>query len=216
MRLLTSQKNELFNLIVSCGFAPHQFKLSEGTPQGVKRVVIQYNSIVDFKFRINDSERHEFFLSYSPGLSLFKETRSADSWFQVTNYFKDWLDNITRELTQEDLWLTMSQMVASVNLNSGTDNDKFTVQQYLLVTERMKQFQQGISALSLPADQIETINKKLDHILEQGKTLGKFDWQAQFVGGLFTLIVALTISPDVGKQIFDLMRQFFSQMLLLP
>lgn len=216
MRLLTSQKNELFNLINSGGFSPSQFNLSEKSAQGVERINIQFRTVVEFRFRISDSDRHEFYLSYSPGQSKFTESRFAESWIQVTKYFEDWLDNINRELTQEDLWLSMEHMVASVGLHGDTNNEKFTVQQYLLITERMKSLQQGISALSLPEDQIKTINKKLDHLLEQAKTFGKFDWQAQFIGGLITLIVALTISPEVGKQIFELVRQFFNQILLLP
>ena len=220
MKLLPSQKNQLFNLIVQQGFSPSQFSYKEIEDNRDNRktmVKIEYKGMPDFHFLLADDFSHgDFLVAFSPSNDKYIESIVRDNWGFVFSDFSRWLLCLLAEIEQEDLWESMDRLTLEIQIDNGFDNEKFTVQQYQILSDRIKLLQTGVSGLALESEQIDAINGKLDRLLEQGKTMSKSDWQASFIGNLWTLIVAMSISPEMGHQIWLLVKQFFNGILLLP
>jgi len=218
MKLLLSQKNELFKIIQINNFSPNQFSYEEIkndiNDKEYSAVSIAYKLLPEFNFKMT-SPSSSYMIDYSPGVSTIFIKTNYQSWDNTCEIFNKWLLNLKREISEEDLWGNLVETLKGIGDNIINNDVKFTHSQFQVVTYNMKQLQTKISTLSLPIDDINAINQKLDSILEQGKTLSKFDWQAQLVGALITILIALSITPEMGKEIWFWVKEIFSGIVLI-
>jgi hypothetical protein len=220
MRLLTSQKNELFNIIKGHSFSPNQFsfnlvKDNRDPKRDIVRLVYEPNPEFYFLIADLDDRYGGYLINYSPGESQFLKVTQGDRWDYIENDVNVWLYSLAREIGQEDLWANLTGIVRSIGMKADYDDSKFTSSQFVELSKRMKQLQVGIATLELPQAQIKLINKKLDDILSQGKTLSKFDWQSLFLGAIMSLMIALSVTSEVQHQFWQMVKQVFNGVLLL-
>lgn len=217
MKLLLSQKNELYRYIEQHNFDTNQFQYKELRDTKTKKpfVKIEYKPDENFYFLIADSDYDPYLINYSPGASEYLVVTSIDRWHYIDSDFNTWLYALAREVSQIDLWDQIMENAKQVISNISNDNNKFNDDEYKLLALNMRQLQTRVTTLALPIGQIEIINAKLDSILEQARISNKFDWQSLFIGTIITITISLTLSPDIGKELFLWIKQIFSNILLL-
>jgi hypothetical protein len=109
MKLLKSQKNEMFDIIQFFQLSPNQFEFREEL--FVKSDEL-YSTIICFRktkfyFRMcpvayDDS----FIVTYSPAANKYKfESRIAiDDWKEITYQFETWIKCLKGDIMEEDKW----------------------------------------------------------------------------------------------------------------
>jgi hypothetical protein len=219
MSLLLSQKNELFSMIEAEGLSPGQFsfELVPSQYDQFTQVAKLSYAHTDYFFLFDRKGRRNFHsVLYSPGLHDFEtEANPGTDWHLVKAYVKEWLQNLKRELGQEDKWESLALVLANNRASFAEEGDgKFSVQEYELLASRLDQAANRLPEADLNEEEIEVLRVKFEHMKKMGKTLDKSDWQGLFIGTLVSTLNQLGVSPETAQEIWELLKQIFNNLLL--
>ncbi len=153
---------------------------------------------------------------YSPGLHDFEtEANPGTDWYLVKAYFKEWLQNLKRELGLADKWETLAMVLSNNRANfADAPTGKFSVQEYELLVSRLDEVAQRLPEAELGEEEIEVIRLKLERMKEMGKNLDKSDWQALFIGTIVSTLSQLGLSSEAAQEVWELLKQIFNNLLL--
>jgi hypothetical protein len=218
MRLLKSQKNQLFDIIEEKGLSPAQFKFEEIVDDSgfilVKKTHLQYDES-EFYFIFDlDKRFNSRLVQYSPAETIIETETSCENWNEQLYYFRKWLTNIIREISIEDKWERLQSELQNVNLSYEDSTDKFTAQEYEVLKGQIEALKSRISELELSSEQIHHINTKLDHLTEYAKTLNKTDWKSLFIGTVVNTTMTLGLEQDTAVQIWEAIKEIFQTYFL--
>lgn len=219
MSLLLSQKNELFEMIEVEGLSPAQFTF-EQVPSRFRQFAevarLSY-AHTEYFFLFDRKGRRNFHnVIYSPGLHDYEaEANPGTDWYLVKAYFKEWIQNLKRELGLEDKWQSLALVLASnrASFADGAD-EKFSIQEYDVLSTRLDHAAKRLPEAGLEEEEIEVIRLKFEHMKKMGKSLNKSDWQGLFIGTLVSTLNQLGVSPETGQELWELLRQIFNNLLL--
>jgi hypothetical protein len=219
MPLLRSQKNELFALIETQGLSPAQFVFE---PVPSRSGVVPTATRLSYRdspyaFLFDRKGRREIhYVLYCPGLNEYEdEATPGTDWQLVKAYFKEWLNNLKREIGQEDRWQSLALTLSKPPLSfAKAAKSPFTIQEYERVTAMLEAAQTQIQELDLEEEEIEVLQVKFDHLARMAKKLDKSDWQDLFVGSLVSSISAMGLAPQTAQSVWNLLRQIFNNLLL--
>jgi hypothetical protein len=218
MKLLLSQKNELYDLIERSGLSPSMFEFTEINSQiaaGQYATLLAFkNSGFFFSFETGFRTETSHFAIFSPGRESIKETQNPGSWDLQLRYFIEWLTYLLREINAPNKWDRLKSEIAEIGINTGGDETKFTAFEYENLKQRIQMIKNEVNNIHLNPEELSIIHSKLDHLLELAKEMNKFDWKALFVGTFVSIIIQLSLSPEIGKLLWDIIRQFFNNFLL--
>lgn len=140
----------------------------------------------------------------------------------IYKLFHNWLSTEIRsyadEIEQPDLWQQIEQQKQLVSAGPLTDYETspFTEAEKQQVRASIGQFRILICESFEPTqEQLEIINERLDYLSAAVDRLNRFDWKSVAINTALTAIVALTLDPHRGKQLFELFKQAFSAVLHL-
>ena len=212
MKLLLSQKNQLFDLIEEYGLTPSLFEVKEVFKgQQVSKTIISLKKS-SFSFTITSNDGEDAYIKRSPGDERHEEAFYTKYWHQIEEAFINWLSFLQRELQLEDKWEKLNSEIQSLQLyNEESDflNSKFTVPEYLEIKQKVFQLKEGISKLELLPEQVALLNDKLDLVLDMTTQLGRFDWKSLFIGTIVSIIIQLGVTQDNAKAIWALIKRVF-------
>lgn len=212
MKLLQTQKNQVYELIEEAQLSPGMFSFVDPIDPDDSTFLRFNNS--DYYFNFATSNRGTHYARYAPGFDTPYEDQSATSWSVQLSNVRRWMTYLVRELNAPDKWKLLEEELKNFNFdNIKYTNSKFTYQEYGILEERIKEFKTKIDQLDLLKDQIKKINTKLDHLLELAKTMNKTDWKELFIGSLISLTMQLSIDRTVGKTIFGYLKNLFIKLL---
>jgi hypothetical protein len=216
MKLLKSQKNELYDLIVRHELSPAQFYIKE--INNIKRTVetrtiIRYNDS-DFYFSFNTENTNQF-ISFSPGLEIFKDSQLFISWEGSKYFVSEWLAALTREINEPDKWELLEKEMKQISATFDDSTDKFSASEYEDLKQRMNQLKEGIKANDLLSEHFEILNAKIDHLTASALTMNKFDWKSQFVGTVINLSMYLAFSEEARTAFFGLIKLVMTPIILI-
>ena len=217
MKLLVSQKDEIFDLINNSEwFSPSQFKLIEiGTREkGVNTELKFENSEYYFRF-FEQREYHGVFVAnYSPGEKLLFEATSSLDWDLGIIHFENWLRFLHREINAPDKWSRLLKELSNIQILSETDEAKFSYREYIELTDKISQIKGLIKTVPLLVEQQNAIIDKLDHLTELARELNKFDWKSLFIGTISSIIIQLSVTKENALQIWALIKKVFNNFFL--
>lgn len=219
MILLTSQKNELYDIIEGEGLSPSQFEFQEITSkfnlENKATQLVFKNSAWYYLFDTGFGQVNDvLYADYSPGETTITVKKYIVSWNEHINHFFEWIDNLKREITTEDKWERLRNEVENVNISYENDPNRFTVYEYEVLHTQMGVLKERISELGLLPKQVILINNKLDHLTEMSKNLTKTDWKSLFIGTIISIIIQLSLSQEMGQQLWSIIRVVFSKYFL--
>ncbi|RZK00663.1 MAG: hypothetical protein EOO46_20955, partial [Flavobacterium sp.] len=204
MILLTSQKNEIFNLIESNEMSPQSFELSEA--KAVKGIVtILKHKASDFQFTMNEASGGVI-VQFSPAKYKFSEDVGAADWRGIKNFMIDWISYLKREISQVDRWKQLEQQIEQLHLNSEAEQDYFTAQEFEELKERMNLLKSQLRKLELLPNQLSALESKIDHLTELAVSLGKFDWKNLFIGTIVSMVIQLGVTQENAKALWSAIK----------
>lgn len=218
MILLPSQKDEIFDIIESVQLSPNQFEISE------QKSLTRFNTIAT-KLKFNNSnyffsfETEGYSISthyaiFCPGFSSFREEHPSKYWNIQLNYVKTWLNYLIREVNAPNKWERLNKEISGIGIKYDLDERKFTAYEFEEMKQRISILQGQISSLELPEDLIQTINRKLDDVLEFAKNANKFDWRSYFIGTITSIIIQLSLTQENAQAIWSFLKQTFNNLFL--
>jgi hypothetical protein len=218
MKLLPSQKDELYNFIEEVGFSPMQFdfeeRLSRFSPHQKATILMLKNSDYFFSFDTNRNSSTEHFAFYCPGQEAHTENAFTQSWVSQKNCFGRWLNYLKRELETPNKWERLNKEIQSLKFNLIPEEGKFTVNEYEELKSKLLILTGQISNSKLPIDQINIINDKIDHLTDLAKDMNKFDWKSLFIGTIVSLIIQLGLTQENAQLIWQYIKMTFNNYLL--
>ena len=218
MKLLTSQKDTLYELIENVGLSPNQFEFKlkpntySSTEIDTELIFIDTEYFFLFSTSINSYNSHSCI--FCPGENSHTSKEGPCDWENQISHFRMWLLFLVRELNSPNKWDRLKIEILNLNINFETDINKFSIQEYKSLEIKISNLKDGLSKIGLLEIQVETINKKLDHLLELAKDLSKFDWFGLFIGTILNIIIQLGVTKENSKLIWDLIKNVFKSYLL--
>jgi hypothetical protein len=216
MKLLITQKNELYDLITAFGLSPSQFKLTEARSEmseGQVATVLQLTN-TKFHFIIETFNSDNPYLYYSPGDGKYASENHADGWNEVISYLHIWLNALTQEITAEDKWARLETEVKALKIKIDNEQDKFSAHEFEQLKSQIYLLKDGIRRIGLSDSQVQTINEKLDHLTSLATEMNKFDWKSLFIGTIVSMIIQLSVTPDNASSLWKLIKQVFNNYFL--
>jgi hypothetical protein len=216
MKLLLSQKNELYKIIEDTqSLSPNQFSIIEPKNDREGDISILLKN-TDFVFKIFEDKRYHksFFLNFIPGIDVYKEITGNVGWDEIIQNFYFWLENIVRELQEPDYWERFEHELSVANINSNINNSKFSIKEYEDLQRKIDLISQNIETIPLIAEQLSDIKKELNRLTELAKDLGKYDWFNLFVGSIISIAIQLSISKENVSLLWDIIKSAFNNLFL--
>lgn len=212
MKLLQTQKNQVYELIEEAGLSPSMFLFDDPSePDGTTYLRFKKT---DYRFDFANGRGGGHFARYLPGYDTPYEDQSAGSWVAQLVNVRQWLKYLIRELKAPNKWKLLEEELRNFNFEDIKYTDaKFTHQEYKLLEKRIGEFKNKISKLDLLDEQIEKINLKLNHLLKLAENMNKIDWKELFIGSMMSLFIQLSIPPGAGQMIFGYLKILFVQFL---
>ncbi|MDO8733647.1 MAG: hypothetical protein Q7K21_00615 [Elusimicrobiota bacterium] len=218
MQLLKSQKNDIFDVIQNSDLSPAQFELSEydenySYDETITNTKLAYKN-TDFYFLFETGDRNEHISTFSPGRETVTQRENPGNWITQLLYVKEWLSNLEREITQEDKWVRLEEEIENLKISDNDNNQKFSVEEYEVLTKKLNVLKEKISEIELLPEQIETISRKIDFLTETAKSFNKTDWKSLFMGTFIQLVFQLSIPPETSGIIWKTIKGIFTNYFL--
>lgn len=223
MALLNKQKQDLFKAVSDKGFDPILFDYSEG-PEIEASASLKYPRTAYF-FELSYARGNEnnvpglWNISSAPGAGFVRGKFQSHSWSGVVMQVEKWLERLKSEMNTPDPWAALeSQQGPDYSTKAHASNSALTFTEW----EQTKNGIEEIRNLLLKEikegkGDVNLVNDKLDALIESGKTMGRVDWFNQTVGSIMNLIVAISLSAEAQKTIWELLKGAVSGVVhLLP
>ena len=216
MKLLTSQKNLIFELIQDNDFfSPNQFEVVENDLMGEFKTRLEFKANRSFYFSFFDTDYvNKLYVHFSPGDEQFIDRSAIITWNESLSYFENWLYYLQREITAPNLWEKFKTEISEIDYFNNFSNQKFSFAEVTEIAEKIDLLKNSLSAIPLILNQQQEILLRLDHLSETAKELGKFDWVNLFIGTIVSIIIQLNVTPENANAIWDLIKRVFNNYFL--
>ena len=217
MKLLLTQKNDIFDFILDEGFSPKDFTFIEELL--TKNEIVTYLKYKDsnYYFMFRNFGVSSFGTQYSPGESSLEFEESVrGGWKQFSSRVKRWLRNLKRETNSLDKWEALKKglQILPFAIDKDNTNENFSLEELKIIDFKIQTIKQEINKLDLPMETINQINIKLDILNDKADKFSKTDWKELFIGAIIGVIFNLAIPQDTANAIWEIIRQIFKHYIL--
>lgn len=214
MKLLNSQKNQLFEIIKNHDFfSPNQFKYEEKTYDKGRWITTIKFKDSDYHFKIfEDAEGYILgHVNFSPGINKYREVTSRIAFEGIIKEFDKWLYSLINEVQNPNLWESFRESLNNYSTElSFSDNTRFTAREFLVLQSQINELTNKLSSLPLLIEHQNQINIELQRVTQLALDLGKFDWMNLFVGTLMSIIIQLGVTKENANSIWLIVKQIFN------
>jgi len=218
--MLKRYRNALLGLVEANGLEPLQFSVSESSLHGKPafRLTLR-DSPLAFTVRPSSETPHRFDLIYTKFTPQFEDSSliPESDWGEFTiveNAFGYWLTEHVKafldEQTEPDLWgeLRDANVAGGLIPEPNLDNSAFSDAERLRIehglTTLLLEVRQGDL---LDRDQTAALHERVDYLIESSQRLGRKDWVSVALGAFVGFAVQSTLTPEVVKNLFHLVRE---------
>ena len=215
MKLLTSQKNEIFVEIDNAGLNPSQF-----TIENIHSTLGNNESDTHLKYKENDyfftfgtgkNRNDTHACTYSPGDNEYEKFEYPGSWALQISCFKKWLSYLKREIEIEDKWKRLEGEINNFDFKFKQEfeeeNEKFSYIEYEEISLKIDLIKEKTQNLNITEEQLLKLNQSLDFVKEKAKHLGKVDWKNMFVGIIIQYFINFSITPELVTKIMTIIKE---------
>jgi len=217
MKLLLTQKNDIFDFILEEGLSPKDFLFTEELLTQNEIVTYLRYKNTNYYFMFRNFGVSNFGTQYSPGeRSLEFEENVRGGWKQFSSRVKRWIRNLKRETNSLDKWEAFKKGLQILPFAFDKDkiNENFSPEELKLIDFKIQTIKQEISKLKLPIETINQISIKLDTLNDKADKFSKTDWKELFIGAVIGVIFNLAIPQDNANAIWEIIRQTFKHYIL--
>jgi hypothetical protein len=228
-RLLTTKKNAVFKIIVESSLNPNNFQWGEADSVSSIKVpsynriqnpvsVIKYKDSTYF-YKFDTAPNGQYYSVFSPGVNLRVEEGIFGDWKGQLTHFWSWLKCLKKEIEEPDLWADLSkyQLQDYDQINKDIPNDQFSSQQVEEISAAINNIRiHLLKNHELDQPQVDSVNEKLNYLIDCSKRFGKKDWFFLSVGIITFIAGQIKIPQDQFLNILHLLRDIITGILLLP
>lgn len=219
MKLLTTQKDEIYDLIINQQLSPAQFEFVEinsvtGHSDIATKLFYKDNSDFFFIFDSGSNTMNPHWCMYAPDEDRYQNKEYPGSWRGIERSIEKWLACLKKEIKSENKWQKLEEELNKFNFKFEDNNDQFSVLEYEEIDIKINLIKGNLSTLCIPAAQLERIEKNLDYLKDKAKVLGKFDWKTLFVGTIVNLALEYAMSPETIHAFIKIIKDALSQLFL--
>lgn len=222
--LLTSQRNQLLQLLLDLKFDRSDFAWGEAKSQSIfggsvpelRHIQTRFAFVIDrLEYQPGESR---FYVRYSPGRELQDESRFAagGNWAGVVEDFSKWLNNVRRETDLPDLWENLAkdtQLIQDAD-QQPSDNLPFTEAELPRVRQALEEIKAYVHKThDLSETQKRIIDSRFDYLKEKADEFGRKDWMHVVISILLGIGVDHLRSGDGTRDLFLFSREVFKQAL---
>ncbi len=213
--LLKSQKNEIFELILSREFDPINFQWCEVQSERHRDLptVPELRFVDSGFFFVFDTERDRHVARYSPGSERLVVEGAPATWMAQKNHFRTWLSFLKREIEQPDLWYEISkyQLPSDSDSTPADFNEPFTVNEFEQIERGLDQIKSHLlENFAESEEHVQFVEERLQYLTESAKRQGRKDWLHTCIGVIFTMATSLTLAPEEAQNIWLMIKSFVS------
>lgn len=220
--MLKKHKNGFIAVIENSGFQVSQFRTVEKEVDGSPGFILQFvNSPLAFLARTSSQDyfEHDYrYVQFAPSFPK-SDYEPSDSWCSIEDVyegFKLWLsehvENYLDEIDIPDLWAQIESHNLFVGdpLVNRTDKhfDKAEKERVVLAIEQFKKLLE--LEFKPTEEQLDTINDRLEYLVESVDRLNKVDWQGVAISTLISISIALSLDTQKGRELFNLFKSAFT------
>jgi hypothetical protein len=221
--ILRKYKNNLLTIIQERGIDPNLFMAKDETISKMEYFVISgRDTNIRFAVRPYYGSFEKFYLRYSEYLNNFPLTAEEYiiNWEELSNKFLTFLKNVVKpyldDISTPDLWHALQETGSQLKFGLGKPDDfkPFSDEEKVQIRLSLGDFKLLIVNNFNPVqEQLDSVNKRLDYLTAALEKHNKFDWKGIAINTVFSIIIALSLSPEQGNQLFLLFQQVFSKVL---
>ena len=207
--ILRKYKNNLLTIIQERGIDPNLFMAKDETISKMEYFVISgRDTNIRFAVRPYYGSFEKFYLRY------------IINWEELSNKFLTFLKNVVKpyldDISTPDLWHALQETGSQLKFGLGKPDDfkPFSDEEKVQIRLSLGDFKLLIVNNFNPVqEQLDSVNKRLDYLTAALEKHNKFDWKGIAINTVFSIIIALSLSPEQGNQLFLLFQQVFSKVL---
>jgi hypothetical protein len=212
--LFRKQRNDLFTIIVDNNLLPGDFKES---PDAGGRYSITFK---DPRFYFNIYDSSELFKAYYEPANYGPNSgnEGIDKWYSWEGalfYFKKWIAIVREEFETPDLWAEAQSNAHLFASSSATPNEMFSDSELRALQGQIRQVEQGITALGLPAHAEKALLESIKEAPEKATRFTKKEWQSWFIGAVVAQVTNLALSAEHVAAVAQLLKSTFMGLLQL-
>jgi hypothetical protein len=214
-KLLTSQKNQIFELVQLRGFQPSEFQWQDfSLPAGTVPRLLHLPS--GFWISFEWFELKGFYATYSPAEEIYQMERNPGNWGGVVSLTSEWLLYLKRETEVPDLWDNLPsemQLIQEAD-QQPSDNLPFTQAELPQVRDALEEIKSYVlKTHALSEEQKGIVDARFDYMEETATRLGRKDWTNIVVSNLLSIVITLSLSGDSTKDLFRFAGQVVKRLL---
>lgn len=204
------QRNEIFEAIQAVGLDPKEFDLDDdGAEVRIKHLLSESGFIIG-----GDPGHYE-------GHSVVGDAPAwpydAYSWQGLMQRVGRWLEEVKRDFETPDLWAELQREAELLDPASDDENAPFTPDEQEEVARRLQELREyARQTYSLSRPQMETLDAKLDHLVDAAGRLGRTDWRGVFVGTMVSFVLSAALPPEAARHILLTLLRAIGHLYGLP
>jgi len=155
---------------------------------------------------------YDTYVTMSPGGQRKTESLLAIGFVLKLEMLKEWLFRVRIEHRTLDLWATVAQekALSSAVASTVVANPPFTPAEQKLIASKLDEITGFlVERQDFSEEQFETVNREIEYLKEASRRFGRKDWLTMLLGGLFSLILTLSVTPETAKGLMKLAGEAF-------
>lgn len=207
MRITNIQKKELNEIFSKYSLNHSDFEISGENKEFKIKYALDY-----FSFTIQKTKNDMYYLTVYP-IDSTEGYSVGGTWKHTIERFQDWIRDLSLELNTNTGWSPFKDTYFMNTAIEDLDSNFNDYEKRIIITG-IQELSEKIKHLDLPIAKIETIDLKLDAVTNTLDSLNKFDWHSLFMGTIFSLMMTLSIPPNINGILWQYIKDMFSTMKL--
>gem|GEM_PF-1908659 len=212
------ERNEIFELIQDSELALADFEPpQEGTSgQTVIRHLLTDSSLTIGEREKNTAGRRTFWIQTGRVVGTrLGDDSSVLVGEDLLSGVKTWLDDVARRLAElerdrstPDLWAEFAREreALSGSVPELVDNTPFTASEQAEIETRLREVATYAAESGKYADdELQTLNAKIDYLIESSKHSRRFDWREQMVGAFLSAVVGNVLPQSATMDVLNML-----------
>jgi hypothetical protein len=218
MKLLSSQKDTVYDMIQLVGFHPAQFEIVESDSEmcyGQKKTTLYFRE-TEFYFCFengpNSISRH--YAVMVPGRVAFMERSYPGEWDGQLRIFNKWLHYLIREINANNKWNHIYEELAKIkNLLNENENimGGFSPEQIFEITECAESVKGAVSYSDFTKNEREIISQKMNTLMIYARSMSKDEWRMFFLGVIVSIVSEIDPIKEERRQLWSLFKKMFDR-----
>jgi hypothetical protein len=221
LRVLRSQRNEVFALVTAAGLDPREFRWEHVPSSRSARTqvdrLLHVPSAFFYEFdNLEGTNPNKHYATHSPGESVHTQEQYPGSWGYQLAFVENWLTYLNRELEAPPLWEQIAQGEPLLQAQlEGTEDTPFTPAELAAIESKLDEVREYLRR-ELPPGAVAAALAHVDRLEGAAKSTGRMSWAQMAIGIVVSLVWGGAMAPDQARLVLEMIGQAFQRLITSP